>query len=309
MNILVTGANGQLGCELREVSKGLADRYIFSDVSSLPGQDTVFLDITNRDAVALVCESEDIGAIVNCAAYTNVDKAEEDQGMADMLNRQGPASLADVCAERGMMLVHISTDYVFRGNRTVPYTEEVQPEPLGVYGGTKFAGETAIMQSGCRYMIIRTAWMFSPFGKNFVKTMLKLTSERPELNVVFDQTGTPTYALDLARLITGVFEERKYGIFATGVGTDGIYNFTDEGVISWFDFAVAIRDIASSLENGSGRARRLCTIRPCHTDEYPAKAGRPHYSVLDKTKIRQTLGIEIPYWRDSLEDCIKRILS
>lgn len=290
MNILVTGANGQLGTELRNVTVGSRDKYIFSDVISLPGVETLNLDITDIDAVRIVCESERIDVIVNCAAYTNVDKAEDEPSMAMLLNCTAAGNLAKVTAERDATLIHISTDYVFNGDIPAPCTEDWPTDPLGLYGSTKLAGEKEIEKSGCRSIIIRTAWLYSPYGKNFVKTMLRLTEERDSLKVVFDQVGTPTYARDLATLITKIIEDNQ-------LGKTGIYHFSNEGAISWYDFAKAICELGGNT----------CDIRPCHTEEYPSKARRPRFSVLDKTKIKETFGVEIPYWRDSLVSCIKRM--
>lgn len=292
MNILVTGANGQLGTALREVPKAHDDRWIFTDVTQLPGVETVFLDITDRDAVRIVCESERIDVIVNCAAYTNVDKAEDDQSTADLLNHLAPSNLAAAAAERNAVLIHVSTDYVFRGDKCVPYAEEDAPDPTGVYGVTKLAGERAILESGCKSLIFRTAWLYSPWGRNFVKTMLQLMQTRPSLKVVYDQVGSPTYAPDLAALIAHVIGTRDFD-------KTGIYHFTDEGAISWYDFTMAIRDISGL---------RGCPVAPCLSTEYPTKAERPHYSVLDKSKVRKTFDIPVPYWRDSLELCLKRLI-
>lgn len=290
MNILVTGANGQLGRELRNASKGSSHRFIFTDVSQIPGEETIYLDITNVDAIRIISSSERVDMIVNCAAYTNVDKAEEDLATADMLNRQAAGNLAAVAEERGALLIHISTDYVFPGTGHVPYTETDTPDPLGAYGITKYAGEKAVADSGCRYMIFRTAWLYSPYGKNFVKTMMKLTAENESIKVVSDQVGTPTCAADLAELIMKIIDE---GL----ADRTGIYHFTDEGCISWYDFAVAVNDICG----------HKCAVRPCHTDEFPTKTRRPHYSVLDKTKVKDTFGITIPHWFASLKDCVHRI--
>ena len=291
MNILVTGANGQLGTALREAPKARGDRWIFTDVTALPGVETVYLDITDPNAVQIVCESEQVDVIVNCAAYTNVDKAEDDQATADLLNRQAPANLAAAAKACGATLIHISTDYVFRGDKSIPYSETDATDPTGVYGVTKLAGERAISESGCNYLIFRTAWLYSPWGKNFVKTMLQLMQTRPDLRVVCDQVGTPTYAPDLAALIAKVINERDFG-------KAGLYHFTDEGVISWYDFTMAIREI-SGLQN--------CRVAPCSSEEYPTKAQRPHYSVLDKSRVRETFGLQIPYWRDSLLRCLERL--
>lgn len=290
MNILVTGANGQLGTELRNVTAGSRNNYIFSDVTSPPGVETLNLDITNIDAVRIVCDSEKVDVIVNCAAYTNVDKAEEEPSMAMLLNCTAAGNLAKVAAERDAALIHISTDYIFHGDVPLPCKEDWATDPLGVYGSTKLAGEKEIERSGCRSMILRTAWLYSPYGKNFVKTMLRLTEERDSLNVVFDQIGTPTYAYDLASLITRIIEDGQ-------LDKTGIYHFSNEGAVSWYDFAKAISEIGGTT----------CDIRPCHTEEYPSKAQRPRFSVLDKTKVKETFKVTIPYWRDSLADCIKRI--
>ena len=290
MNILVTGANGQLGTELRNVTEKSRDNYIFSDIIPLPEVETLHLDITDIDAVRLVCSSERIDAIVNCAAYTNVDKAEDDPATAMSLNRAAAGNLARVATERDAALIHISTDYVFNGETPLPCKEDWPTDPLGVYGATKLAGEKEIENSGCRSIIIRTAWLYSPYGKNFVKTMLRLTAEKDSLKVVFDQIGTPTYARDLAAMIHGIIEGRR-------LDKTGLYHYSDEGAISWYDFAKAICEI------GGNR----CDIQPCHTEEYPSKARRPRFSVLDKTKVKETFGISIPYWRDSLIDCVNRI--
>ena len=290
LHILVTGANGQLGREIRRRVRRDGPRYLFSDVSRLPGEETLYLDITDIDAVRLVCESEQVDVIINCAAYTDVEKAESDTAMADLLNHRAAANLALVAKERGAVLIHISTDYVFHGDRSEPYPEDWPTEPLGVYGATKLLGEKAVTESGCRYLIFRTAWLYSPYGKNFVKTMMRLTAERDSLAVVCDQIGTPTCAADLAGVITDLIAARRFE-------PQGIYHFTDEGVCSWYDFACAIRDLAGNR----------CEIRPCRSAEYPTKAARPSYSVLDKTKVRRTFGITIPHWYESLANCMQRI--
>lgn len=275
MNILVTGANGQLGMEMRNVSPGSADRYIFTDVAEL--------DITDADAVDRVIASEKVDVIVNCAAYTNVDKAEEDEHTADLINHRAVAILASAAAKYGATLIHISTDYVFDGLSCVPYKEDDVTSPIGAYGRTKLAGERAVIESGCRYLIFRTAWLYSPYGKNFVKTMMKLTAEKDSLSVVFDQVGTPTCAADLAALIYKVITDRM-------LDRQGIYHFSNEGVCSWYDFAVAIRDICGNA----------CEIRPCHSCDFPSKAMRPSYSVLDKKLVKETFNASVPYWHDSL---------
>lgn len=290
MNVLVTGANGQLGTEMRNLAKGGSNHYVFSDVNTFPGVETLNLDITNREAVMLVAESEKINVIVNCAAYTNVDKAEDDYAMADLLNNKAAGNLAAACAALGATLIHISTDYVFHGDSSVPYTEDFATHPLGVYGITKLAGEKAVMESGCNWFIFRTAWLYSPYGKNFVKTMMRLSAEKDRLSVVSDQVGTPTYAADLAALIFNLTEE---GLLDKG----GLYHYSNEGVISWYDFAKTICEIAGNS----------CDIQPCRSEEYPSKAERPHYSVLDKSKVKKTFGITVPYWKDSLVECMRRM--
>lgn len=293
MTILVTGANGQLGSEMRLVAADSRDRYIFTDVVDLPGVETEKLDITNIDAVRAMVKENDVKAIVNCAAYTNVDKAEDDQEFCALLNAKAPENLAVAMKEVDGLLVHVSTDYVFGGDPyNTPCREDQKGTPTGVYGLTKLQGEQAIEASGCHYVIIRTAWLYSEFGKNFVKTMLMLTSTKPQLNVVFDQTGTPTYALDLAEAIYDIVENRKYE------GNDGVYHFSNEGVCSWFDFTKMIAEYAGNT---------ACDIRPCHSNEFPSKVTRPAYSVLDKTKIKETFGLSIPYWTDSLKKCIKNL--
>ena len=293
MTVLVTGANGQLGSEMRLVAAESKDRYIFTDVVELPGVETVKLDITNLEAVRSIVKENDVKAIVNCAAYTNVDKAEEDQEFCALLNAKAPENLAVAMKEVDGLLVHVSTDYVFGGDPyNTPCREEQKGTPTGVYGLTKLQGEQAIEASGCHHVIIRTAWLYSEFGKNFVKTMLMLTSTKPQLSVVFDQTGTPTYALDLAEAIYDIVENRKYE------GNDGVYHFSNEGVCSWFDFTKMIAEYAGNT---------ACEIKPCHSDEFPSKVKRPAYSVLDKTKIKNTFGISIPYWTDSLKKCIKNL--
>ena len=294
MTVLVTGANGQLGSEMRLVAAQSNDRYIFTDVVDLPGMETVKLDITDLEAIRAVVRDNDVKAIVNCAAYTNVDKAEDDTELCTLLNAKAPENLAMAMKEVDGLLIHVSTDYVFGGDPyNTPCREEQKGTPTGVYGLTKLQGEQAIVASGCHHIIIRTAWLYSEFGKNFVKTMLMLTSTKPQLNVVFDQTGTPTYALDLAEAIYDIVENRKYE------GNDGVYHYSNEGVCSWFDFTKMIAEYAGNTE---------CDIRPCHSDEFPSKVKRPSYSVLDKTKIKNTFGINIPYWTDSLKKCIKNLL-
>ena len=282
MNILVTGANGQLGNEMQRVAKTSSNHYIFTDVAQL--------DITDREAVLKTVKDNGIQVIVNCAAYTNVDKAEDDRDTADLINNKAVENLATAARENDATLIHISTDYVFKGNRCTPCREDWETDPLGVYGITKLAGEKSIERTGCRHIIIRTAWLYSPFGKNFVKTMQKLTAEKDSLKVVFDQVGTPTYAGDLADAIARIIETGQ-------LGKQGIYHFSNEGVCSWYDFAREICELSGNT----------CNIQPCHSDEFPSKVKRPHFSVLDKTKIKDTFGIEVPYWKDSLKKCIREL--
>lgn len=289
MNILVTGSNGQLGNEMRTLASGSANRWLFTDVTVVEGVETIPLDITDKDAVESICSDYSIDCIVNCAAYTNVDKAEDEEKLAYRINAYAVGLLAEAAAARGALLIHISTDYVFKGINVRPYIEDQPTDPLGVYGRTKLAGEKALCESGCRFIILRTAWLYSPFGNNFVKTIRRLTSERDSINVVFDQVGSPTYAADLAFAIFDIIENDK------SQGCEGIYHFSNEGVCSWYDFAVATARL-------SGNDR--CVISPCHSDEFPSKVRRPAFSVLDKTKYKKTFNRTVPYWYDSLKKCI-----
>ena len=296
MNILVTGANGQLGNEMRIVTKGSSDKYIFTDVNQVEGLETTYLDITDIDAIRTIVADNDIKAIVNCAAWTNVDACENDEklaALAEKLNADAPKNLAAAMKEVNGVLFHISTDYVFGQE---PYNTPCSPNqkgtPTGVYGATKKHGEENILASGCDYIILRTAWLYSEFGKNFCKTMLNLTATKPNLSVVFDQCGTPTYAYDLAAAIFEIITERKYE------GNTGIYHYSNEGVTSWYDFTQMIARISGHLE---------CDIQPCYSSEYPSPVKRPSYSVLDKKTFKDTFGIKVPYWVDSLETCIKNI--
>ncbi len=292
MTILVTGANGQLGNEMRIVARHSKDNYIFTDVA---GDDIIRLDITDREAVRSMVKEHGVDIIVNCAAYTNVDKAESDEALAEKLNAEAAGILSDAMAEAGGLLVHVSTDYVFGGSLgNTPRSEDEPLNPTGAYGRTKLHGEQAIQRSGSRYAIIRTAWLYSEFGKNFVKTMLMLTSTKPQLKVVFDQVGTPTYALDLARAIEKVIEKYK----ADNSDIREIYHYSNEGVCSWYDFTKMIAEYAGHTE---------CDIQPCHSDEFPSPVVRPSYSVLDKTKIKRDLGLTIPYWTDSLRACLSNL--
>lgn len=295
MNILVTGANGQLGNEMRLVTKGSRDHYIFSDVNDVEGVSTSRLDITDAEAVRGLVKEQNVRVIVNCAAFTDVNGAESRLYLAERLNAEAPKILAEAMREVGGLLIHISTDYVFGGDPyNVPCREDQKGTPTGVYGMTKLKGEQNIMASGCNYLIFRTAWLYSEYGKNFVKTMLQLTAEKEELKVVFDQCGTPTYAYDLAQAIATIIAERSYE------GNYGIYHYSNEGVCSWYDFTKVIAQMAGHTK---------CRIMPCHSDEFPTPVKRPAYSVLDKTKVKETFGVEVPYWMDSLSLCLSHLLE
>lgn len=284
MNILVTGANGQLGNHVRLLATRSENRYFFTDVEEL--------DITNRERVMAYVAENDIQCIINCAAYTNVDMAEDDEDKAELINATSVGHLSEAMQTRGGFLIHCSTDYVFGGNKNnTPCKEDEKVNPTGAYGRTKLHGEKTVIQSGCQYIIIRTSWLYSEYGKNFLKTMMRVQSEREECKVVFDQVGTPTYAGDLAKAIFAIVEQNKM------IGNEGIYHFSNEGVCSWFDFATIIGQLIGSR----------CRVLPCHSDEFPSKVVRPSYSVLDKTRIKNTFGIEIPYWVDSLRQCINNI--
>lgn len=318
MNILVTGANGQLGNEMRIVAKDSKDKYIFTDVCDehpesiemlhkLAGDDvdtsTTKLDITNLDAIREMVQENDVKVIVNCAAWTNVDGAEDPEkyALVEKLNATAPENLAIAMKEVGGLLVHISTDYVFgKEPYNTPCKEDQKGTPTGVYGLTKLHGEKNIQRVGCNHVIIRTAWLYSEFGKNFVKTMLNLTATKPQLKVVYDQVGTPTYARDLADAILVAIEDYKKDIINCQLSTvnyskSGVYHFSNEGVCSWFDFTKMIAEYAGNTS---------CDIQPCHSDEFPSPVKRPAYSVLDKNKIKETFGITIPYWTDSLKKCL-----
>lgn len=284
MNILVTGANGQLGSEMRRVGSLSPNNYIYTDIAEL--------DITDGNAVMTFVTDNNISVIVNCAAYTNVDKAEDDEQTAELINATAVKNLAQAAKNNNATLFHISTDYVFGTDGNTPRTEEMPVNPLGAYGRTKLKGEQAIAEVGCKALIFRTAWLYSEFGNNFLKTMLRLTAERSEINVVFDQVGTPTYAADLAVLIFSIIE---YGIYE---GNEGIYHFSNEGVCSWYDFA---REIAVATGNAN------CQINPCLSSEFPSKVHRPPYSVLDKSKVKRVFGVDIPHWRDSMLHCLTRL--
>ena len=298
MTILVTGANGQLGNEMQIVAKQSSDKYIFTDVCD--GYEK--LDITDLEAIRKAVKENDVKCIVNCAAWTNVDAAETAGDIVETLNATAPENLAKAMKEAGGLLVHVSTDYVFGGEPyNTPCKEDQKGTPTGVYGLTKLHGEQRIQATGCNYVILRTAWLYSEFGKNFVKTMLKLTSTKPQLKVVFDQVGTPTYALDLANAIMTIIEDYKKESLTVNnepYTKNGIYHFSNEGVCSWYDFAMMIAECARNT---------TCDIMPCHSDEFPSPVKRPAYSVLDKTKVKETFSIRIPYWNVSLRSCIKNI--
>lgn len=311
MNILVTGANGQLGNEMRIVTKGSKNKYIFTDVCDehpeslemlhkLAGDDvdstTTKLDITNLDAIRKMVKGNDVKFIVNCAAWTNVDGAEDPEkyDLVELLNAKAPENLAVAMKEVGGLLVHISTDYVFGGDPyNTPCKEDQKGTPTGVYGLTKLHGEQNIQTTGVDSLIFRTAWLYSEFGKNFVKTMMNLTATKPQLKVVFDQVGTPTYAYDLAEAIFDIIDNRKFQ------GNSGVYHYSNEGVCSWFDFTKMIAEIAGNTD---------CDIQPCHSDEFPSPVKRPAFSVLDKTKVKETFGLSVPYWTDSLRKCITNLM-
>ena len=284
LNVLVTGADGQLGRELRRAAAGARDNYIFTDIAEL--------DITDAAAVERFVAENHIDVIENCAAYTDVERAETDAAAAERLNCTAVGNLARAAAGCGALLIHISTDYVFDGRSRTPYTEDMATGPLSVYGATKLAGERAVVQSGCRHVIIRTSWMYSPHGRNFVKTILRLTAECTSVKVVGDQTGTPTCAADLARAIVGIVQ--------SGCGDEccGIYHYSDGGCCTWYEFAAEIARLAG---------RDGCRIERCSSAEYGAAAVRPAYSVLDKSKIREAFGVAVPHWRESLEKCIETL--
>ncbi len=291
MNILITGCNGQLGNEMQLLAKHNSQhRYFFTDIVVPEGMKASMLDITKQEGVNAFVQENHIDCIVNCAAFTAVDKAEESVELCRRLNSEAPGILAEAVGKRGGCMIQISTDYVFDGTAYTPYTEDAPTCPNSVYGTTKLDGENAVAAVCNKYMIIRTAWLYSTYGNNFVKTMIRLGKEKPELGVIFDQVGTPTYARDLAVAIMTAINK---GI------VPGIYHFSDEGVISWYDFTKAIHRIAGITS---------CKVKPLHTSEYPTPATRPHFSVLDKTKIKHTYGIEIPYWEDSLKECVSKLV-
>ena len=297
MNILVTGANGQLGNEMRRIAAQSQDTYVFTDIVEQEGVATTLLDITDLEAVRRLVAEQNVQAIVNCAAYTNVDAAESNEALAERLNADAPENLAKAMKEVGGWLVQISTDYVFgREPYNRPCREDQTGTPTGVYGLTKLHGEQKILATGCRHIIIRTAWLYSEFGKNFCKTMLQLTATRPSLKVVFDQCGTPTYAWDLALAIQHILARCTSA--ENPEAYQGIYHFSNEGVCSWYDFTKMIAEYSG---------RTACDIQPCHSNEFPSPVARPAYSVLDKTKIKETFGVAVPYWTDSLKQCLRNL--
>ena len=297
MNILVTGANGQLGNEMRRIATQSQDTYIFTDIVEQEGVATTLLDITDLEAVRRLVAEQHVEAIVNCAAYTNVDAAESNEALAERLNADAPENLAKAMKEVGGWLVQISTDYVFgREPYNRPCREDQTGTPTGVYGLTKLHGEQKILATGCCHIIIRTAWLYSEFGKNFCKTMLQLTATRPSLKVVFDQCGTPTYAWDLALAIQHILA--RCASAENPEAYQGIYHFSNEGVCSWYDFTKMIAEYSG---------RTACDIQPCHSNEFPSPVARPAYSVLDKTKIKETFGVAVPYWTDSLKQCLRNL--
>ena len=310
MNILVTGSNGQLGNEMRILAKDSQDKYIFTDVNQVEGLETTFLDITDIEAIRQIVNEKDINAIVNCAAWTNVDGAEDPEKyeLVEKLNATAPENLAKAMKEVGGLLVHISTDYVFGAEPyNTPCKEDQTGTPTGVYGLTKLHGEQKIIATACNHVIIRTAWLYSEFGKNFCKTMMNFTATKHELKVVFDQVGTPTYALDLAKAIAVVLNDYSGYVISTehwrveksSYTKSGIYHYSNEGVCSWFDFTKMIAEY-----NGT----TACDVQPCYSCDFPSPVKRPSYSVLDKNKIKTVFGVEVPYWTDSLKKCIKNLL-
>ena len=309
MNILVTGANGQLGNEMRILAKESQDKYIFTDVNQVEGIDTTYLDITDLEAIRQMVKEQDVKAIVNCAAWTNVDGAEDPEKyeLVEKLNATAPENLARAMKEVDGLLVHISTDYVFGAEPyNTPCKEDQKGTPTGVYGLTKLYGEQKIIATGCNHVIIRTAWLYSEFGKNFCKTMMNLTATKPELKVVFDQVGTPTYALDLAKAIMVILADYANSVISTErqraekstYTNSGIYHYSNEGVCSWFDFTKMIAEY-----NGT----EACNIQPCRSCDFPSPVKRPSYSVLDKSKIKSVFDVEVPYWTDSLKKCINNL--
>ena len=292
MNVLVTGGSGQLGRSIMDVAEYSGHRFIYTYMCSQSHEGMVHLDITDPEEVNQAMDDYGIDVIVNCAGYTDVERAESEEDKVFKVKAEAVDVLAGAAKARGALLIHISTDYIFDGTRSEPYSEDAEASPLGVYGRSKLAGELAVRASGARYMIIRTSWLYSRYGKNFVKTILKKSEEQPLLKVVSDQVGTPTYAGDLAEFILTLLEPEN-------LEKTGTYNYTDEGVCSWYDLACEVCELSGNL----------CEVVPCETGEYPVKAARPHYSVLNKSKVKKTFGIEIPYWKDSLRHCMSEIAT
>lgn len=290
MNVLVTGGSGQLGQAIREVSADSEHRFIYTCFSSQEQEGMVRLDTTDKEAIDAMMEEYRIDVIVNCAGYTDVEKAESEEDKAFRINAEAVAFMADAAKRYGATLIHISTDYIFDGRCSEPYGEDAEPAPLSAYGRSKLAGELAVLASGCPYMIIRTSWLYSLYGKNFVKTILRKSEEAPVLSVVSDQVGTPTYAGDLAEFILTLLEPEN-------ISRTGVYNYSNEGVCSWYDLACEVCDLSGNL----------CEVMPCRTEDYPVRATRPHYSVLDKTKVKETFGVAIPHWMDSLRYCMSKM--
>lgn len=289
--ILVTGANGQLGNEFRRIASTSSNYdFIFTDVVSVQGTETIYLDILDIKAIETTAIQCRVSIIINCAAYTNVDAAEEDVDRANALNNVAVRNLATVAKFLNINLIHISTDYVFNGNNHIPYRETEAPNPTGVYGKTKADGERSIISIGCKHLILRTSWLYSKYGKNFVKTMQVVTSKKDAVKVVFDQIGSPTYAGDLANAI-------YYIISTDQLDKQGVYHFSNEGVASWYDFALEVSNLFGNV----------CDIQPCHSEEFPSKVKRPHFSVLDKSKIKETFCLSIPHWKESLKVCINEL--
>ena len=287
MNVLVTGGSGQLGSVLKDAARNSGHRFIYTYFSSEGHDDMIRLDITDRDAVGRIVREHDIDVIVNCAGYTDVEKAESEEDKAFKVNAEAVGVLAEAAKAADAVIIHISTDYIFDGNSSEPYGEDAAAAPLSAYGRSKSAGELAVLASGARHIILRTSWLYSTYGKNFVKTILAKSAGHSVLKVVSDQVGTPTFAGDLADFILTLLTPEN-------LSKTGIYNYTDEGVCSWYDLACEICMLSGSS----------CEVIPCKTGEYPVKAARPHYSVLDKTKVKQTFGIAIPHWKDSLRHCL-----
>lgn len=295
---------------MRVIARESGDHYLFTDVNEVEGVETLHLDITDLEAVRQMVAEHEVEAIVNCAAYTNVDAAETNEALAERLNAEAPENLAKAMKEVDGLLIQISTDYVFgKEPYNVPCKEDQQGTPTGVYGMTKLHGEQRIVATGCKHVIIRTAWLYSEFGKNFCKTMLHLTATKPQLKVVFDQVGTPTYALDLAKAIAVIVEDYKEETFHSHLSSfnytkSGIYHYSNEGVCSWYDFTKMIQHVAVALGAHGSELMAQCDVQPCHSDEFPSPVKRPSYSVLDKTKIKAAFGVAVPYWTDSLRQCI-----